>query len=90
MKKILIAVCFIAGFTAIADAQTTRTKVPAAYKMEKTKSPAVAAIPKNTLKKETAGSEVTLGKPARQTTAGPVKNERTTDSRAIKAKKKKG
>jgi len=90
MKKIVIAVFFMAGFTSIASAQTARTKVPAAYKMEKTKSPAVAAIPKQSLKKETGGSDVTIARPGRETAAGPLKKDGTKDSRFAKAKKKKG
>ena len=82
MKKIVIAVFFMAGFTSIASAQTARTV--------KTKSPAGAAIPKQSLKKETGGSDVTIARPGRETAAGPLKKDGTKDSRFAKAKKKKG
>jgi hypothetical protein len=91
MKKYLIAVCFITGFTGVAAAQTARKKAPAAVKMEKAKPSTEASGTSKTLKKEAIGAgQTTLIKASRETAAGPLKKDGTTDSRFIKTKKKKG
>lgn len=91
MKKLLVAVCFITGFTSVATAQTARKKAPAAVKMEKATPSTEAAVTSKTLKNEaTDAKQTTLTKASRETAAGPLKKDGTTDSRFKTAKKKKG
>ncbi len=91
MKKFLIAVCFIAGFTGAAAAQTARKKAPAAVQMEKAKPSTEVMVTNKPLKKEaTDVKETAINKTSRETAAGPLKKDGTRDSRFIKNKKKKG
>lgn len=90
MKKLLIAICCITGFTGLAAAQTARKKAPAAVKMEKPAASTVTAESKRSLKKETGGSALLEKNAGREIATGPLKKDGSTNRRLIKAKKKKG
>lgn len=91
MKKILIALCFTAGFTGIAAAQTAQKKAPAVLKLEKAKSKARINASKSALKKDATLDLQTNGQTAgREIAKGPLKKDGSTDSRFTKVKRKKG
>lgn len=90
MKKLLIVVCFMAGLTGIAAAQTARKKAPAATKMEKVQPSADAGTATKPLKKDgTPDNRFTVNKNNRETKAGPLKKDGTPDRRFKRNKPKK-
>ncbi len=84
MKKFLIALCLLVGFTTVSFAQTARKKAPAAVKLEKVK-PSTDARP---VKKDgTPDKRFSVNKSTKE---GPLKKDGTPDMRYKKNKKKKG
>lgn len=87
MKKVLIALCFILGFTGISSAQTAKKKAPVATKLERAK-PATTAVAATevTLKKD--GTPDRLFKANKMSKARGIKKDGTADMR-FKSNKKK-